>query len=191
VADRPDTTEAPELSAWVETINAELGTSFALDDAGGLFIELEGGLKIGVDFPEGAGEYTIYAPIGALDEAAQLPRLLTALQLNLYQRGTAGGVIGLDMMSGLFVYSFNWPVARSSPQLLAAQLDAFAGHAEQLRAELEAVVTDPEHAELALFAADNGLFSEPEADAFESADDGRLDAPGETPPGGPGGGIRV
>jgi hypothetical protein len=191
VADRPDTTEAPELSAWVETINAELGTSFELDDNGGLFIEFDGGMKVGVEFPEGAGEYVIYAPIGALNEAAQLPRLLTALQLNLYQRGTAGGVIGLDMMSGLFIYSFHWPVAQSSPQVLASQLDAFAGHAEQLRAELEAAVAEPDKAELAMFAADNGLISESAAETFESADDARLDAPGDAPPGGPGGGIRV
>jgi Tir chaperone protein (CesT) family len=176
---------AATLDSWVDTINAALGTSFEVEEPGKLFLEFAGGMRVGVDFPEGAATYDIYAPIGLLNAAAELPRLLTAMQLNLYQRATAGGVIGLDMMSGAFIYSFSYPVAHSSPEILARQLDQFVEHAARLQSQLEQVATDQDDAELDALAEDLGVASEADAEAAEASD--RLD----DPPAGPGYKIRV
>ena len=165
----------PNLEDWVDTINAALGTTFEVEEPGRLFLEFEGGMRVGVDFPEGAASYVIYTPIGLLNAAAELPRLLAALQLNLYQRATAGGVIGLDMMSGAFIYSFSSPVAQSSPEILARQLDQFVLHAARLRSQLEQVVADPDQVELDALADDLGMVGADAAEADEARD--RLEAP--------------
>jgi hypothetical protein len=176
---------APTLSDWVDAINAALGTAFELEEPDRLFLEFEGDLRVGVDFPEGADSYDIYAPIGLLNTAAELPRLMTALQLNLYQRATAGGVIGLDMTSGAFVYSFAFPVRHSSPSILAHQIDHFVTHARRLRAELEQAVGAPDEVEIEALAEDLGVVREDAAEAYETDD--RLD----DPPSDPGPMIRV
>ena len=171
------TSTKPGLEEWVRAINEELGTAFETEESGRMFLEFEGGLRIGMEFPEGASTYVIYAPIGQLSTAAELPRLLAALQMNLYQRATAGGVIGLDVASGTFVYSFSWPVAHSSPAILARQLDQFAEHARRLQTELAEVAdADGEFDfELNTMKESLGLVSEEESDAIETGDD--LDDP--------------
>lgn len=176
---------APTLESWVDAINTELGTSFELEEPGKLFLEFEGGMRVGVDLPEGADSYDIYAPIGLLNEAAELPRLMAALELNLYQRATAGGAIGLDMMSGTFVYSFSCPVAHSSPEILAQQLDRFVEHAQRLRDQLAQVAGDPDNADLDEMAENLGVIRDSEAEAYETGEE--LD---ESPPR-PGPMIRV
>lgn len=163
--------DPPSLANWLDTINSELGTAFEQDEPGRAFIAFDDNTRVGIDFPDGAHSYVIYTPIGLLNQAAELPRLLVALQLNLYQRATAGGVIGLDMMSGSFVYSFRHPVAHSSPAILAQQLDQFVEHAQRLREQLEQVADDPEHAELDALAQTLGMVSEGEAAAIEDAAD--------------------
>lgn len=172
-------TAAATLESWVDAINAALGTSFEIEEPGKLFLEFEGGMRVGVDFPEGAAAYDIYAPIGLLNSAAELPRVMAALQLNLYQRATAGGVIGLDMMSGAFIYSFSYPVAHSSPEILARQIDQFVGHAARLRTQLEQVATVQDDTEIETLAQDLGVVSAAEADVVEAGD--RLDDPPPDP----------
>jgi hypothetical protein len=169
----------PSLEGWVDAINAALGTAFGLEEPGKLFLEFEGDLRVGVDFPEGAASYDIYAPICLLNRAAELPRLLAALQLNLYQRATAGGVIGLDMTSGAFVYSFSFPVARSSPEILARQVDQFVGHARRLREQLERAAGDVNRAELDQLAADLGMVPEDAVEDYEADD--RIEDPPPPP----------
>ena len=170
------TSTTATLGEWLQTINRELGTSFREDEPGRMTLEFEGGLRVGVEFEAGNSAYVIYAPIGALSSAAELPRLLVALQLNLYQRATAGGVIGLDAANGMFVYSFSSLIAHSSPEIFAHQIDQFAEHARRLQQDLEAVPNA--HGEfdfeLETMQDDLGLLSEAEA---ESAEAGDLDEP--------------
>ena len=163
-----DTVNA-NLAAWVEQINAALGTSFEIEEPGKLFVEFESGTRVGVDFPDGAESYDIYAPVGDLGSMNDLPKLATALQLNLFQRGTAGGVIGLDQMSGVLVYSFTAQVATSSPQALAAQLEKFVEHVERLRAEIEHAQAEPSEAERSDLMGDLGFPTGAEDNADEPA----------------------
>jgi Tir chaperone protein (CesT) family len=169
----------PSLEGWIDAINAALGTAFGLDEPGKLFLEFERDLRVGVDFPDGATSYDIYAPIGLLNSAAELPRLMAALQLNLYQRATAGGVIGLDMMSGAFIYSFSFPVERSSPEILARQIDHFVTHARRLREQLEQAAGDVNRAELNQLAADLGMVREDAVEDYEADD--RIEDPSPRP----------
>jgi hypothetical protein len=173
-------TETTSLEGWVEAINAALGTSFAPEEPGRLFLEFGGDLRVGVDFPEGAASYDIYAPIGTLDGAAALPRLLAALELNLYQRGTAGGAIGLDMRNGVFVYSFTFPVERASPEILARQIDRFVGHARRLREALAQAAGDVRKVELDALAEELGLTRSDAVETVEAED--RFEGPAPPPP---------
>lgn len=173
----------PTLDDWLEAINAALGTSFEPVAYGQLNLEFESGMRVGVDFPDDATSYTIYAPIGMLDGSAILPRLLLALQLNLYQKGTAGGVIGLDMESGTIVYSFAYPVAHSSPELLAQQIDDFAAHAARLATELERAASAPDDVDVDIdgLAQSLGMETADEAEAFEATGDDLVDEAPQTP----------
>jgi hypothetical protein len=171
--------EPASLESWVEAINAALGTRFVPDEPGRLFLDLPDGLRIGIDFPDGASSYDIYAPVGMLEGAAQLPRLLVAMQLNLYQRGTAGGVLGLDPDRGAFVYSFTFPVAQSAPETLARQIDQFATHARRLRQALAAAAGDLGGAELDALAEQLGMTRDAAAEAEETGE--ALAAPAAAP----------
>ena len=133
-------------------------------------MEFGGDLRVGVDFAEGASRYDIYAPIGFLNAAAQLPRLLVALELNLYQRGTAGGVIGLDMQGGAFIYSCSFPVEAATADVMASQIERFVGHARRLRATLETAAGDIHAVELDSLADDLGMVREQDAEAEEAGD---------------------
>jgi hypothetical protein len=159
----------PTLDDWIEAINAALGTSFEPVAPGQLNLEFESGRRIGVDFPDDAESYTIYSPIGLLDSSANLPRLLLALQLNLYQKGTAGGVIGLDMASGAIVYSLSYPVALSSPELLAQQIEDFVANATRLESALEQAASSPAAIDVDGLAESLGMVTADEAEAFEAA----------------------
>jgi hypothetical protein len=171
------TSETASLESWVAAINAAMGTSFAIEEPGRLFLEFPGDIRIGVDFPEGARSYDIYAPIAYLNGAAELPRLLAALELNLYQRGTAGGVIGFDSFSAAFIYSFSFPVEQSSAEILARQIDQFAGHAARLREALEKAAGDIDAVELENLAGKIGMIREEEVERQESDDHVGNEAP--------------
>lgn len=160
----------PSLSAWIDIINQALGTSFELDEPGKLFIEFENGTRVGIDFPDGAHSYDIYAPISLMHKRNELPRLMTALQLNLYQRQTSGGVIGLDMLSGTYVYSITCPVDQSSPEVLAHQIEEFVVNAERLRAQLANVESDTDNAEIDLFAERMAMVKEDDVENYESGE---------------------
>lgn len=176
--------EPASLEGWVEAINAALGTRFVPEEPGRLFLEFEDGLRLGVDFPEGAESYDIYAPVGYLNAAAGLPRLLAALQLNLYQRGTAGGVIGLDPHAGAFIYSFTFPVDQSSPEVLAGQIEQFVTHARRLRAALEQAAGDVAGGggELDALAGELAMVREDAAEAYEAAGGDRVEERPSRPP---------
>lgn len=161
----------PTLDDWVDVINAELGTSFEPVAPGQLNLEFESGRRIGVDFPDNAETYTIYSPIGLLDSSANLPRLLLALQLNLYQKGTAGGVIGLDMASGAIVYSLSYSVVLSSPDFLAQQIEDFVAHAARLESALEQAAESPAEVDVDGLAESLGMMTADEAAAFDARGD--------------------
>lgn len=159
-----------KLAEWIDTINKKLGTEFDLDESGQMVLEFEGGRRVGVEFADDQSRYDIFTPIGLLNSTADLQRVLAAMQLNLYQRATAGGVIALDMTSGTFVYSFSYPIQHSSAEILALQLDHFAEHADRLQVELEQVATEQGDFDFELEAMrqDFGLLTKSEADEFEN-----------------------
>lgn len=171
------------LSKWVAAINENLGTKFEMDESGSLFVECEGDRRVGVDLSDNNPFYVIYTPLGQLSSTWQLPRLLAALQLNLYQRATAGGVIALDMPSGTFVYSFSYPVAQSSAELLAQQLDRFIEHANRLQNELEQVADSNAEFDFELQAMKQDLALLDPAEVEEVEGQSQLEDPDTTSPG--------
>ncbi|MCP5306221.1 MAG: type III secretion system chaperone [Chromatiaceae bacterium] len=175
---------ASVLEQWVAAINEQFGTRFEAEDPEHLFLELEHGRRIGVELPDGGPHYTLFTTVGLLSDPGQLRRLLVALEMNLYQRATAGGVIGLDSFTGALAYSFSFPVDQGSAELLAQQIEHFAEIADAIQGQLDKVASGDDYSlEAAGIADELGLVPGSEIDAEESGDhlsDDKADA-GERP----------
>lgn len=123
---------------WFKTINAQLGTSFELDDNGCGGIEFENDVFVYYQVTRRDEAIVLYSPVLSFEEPPSVPFLLGALTLNLHQQMVGRGALGYDPDSNALILSERVFVTRSSPEDLALRIDQFPPAVQLLRSELEA-----------------------------------------------------
>ncbi len=125
------------FNEWLALINQKLETHLELDEADHFCLLMPQEVEVGVALDAQVGHYYIYAPLLELDGKQDIPVLSEALRLNLHQKSTLGGTIGLDDEAGVLLFSFMQPLERSTPTLLASQLNKLPPLVSDLRSQLK------------------------------------------------------